>query len=371
MPFNWKDYFYFSRGERQGIVVLLSLAVILGVLPWILPLFVKQEVIPFEPFEMEEINNDSIAVAAAAEPMAKPLFYFDPNTISKDSLLLLGLPEKTAQTILNYRNKVKPFSTPADLKKIYNLDESIYFRLAPFVRIKKEVASITSVEKLNAELHEFDPNTATREELLSLGIPQKVVNTLINFRKKGGRFYKKEDLKLVYGMTDYDYQRLEAFIQISKMDSPSKQDATLVSKPQPDEAKNVVIDINRATPEEWQQLYGIGPGYARRITNFRDKLGGFHSIEQVAKTYGLPDSTFQNIKPHLRMSPIFRKIKINLVTAEELKKHPLLKWKEANTIISYREQHGAFSGKESLLKIRGVKRERLEQLLPYLDFGAQ
>lgn len=61
----------------------------------------------------------------------------------------------------------------------------------------------------------FDPNTASFKELTSLGLSKKVANTLINFRKKGGKFYKKTDLKKVYGLDEEDYDRLEGYIKIS------------------------------------------------------------------------------------------------------------------------------------------------------------
>jgi competence ComEA-like helix-hairpin-helix protein len=59
------------------------------------------------------------------------------------------------------------------------------------------------------------------------------------------------------------------------------------------------VDINSADTTPFIALPGIGAKLAQRIIKFRDKLGGFYSIDQVAETFGLPDSTYQKIKPRL------------------------------------------------------------------------
>ena len=82
--------------------------------------------------------------------------------------------------------------------------------------------------------------------------------------------------------------------------------------------------MNKATIQEWQQLKGIGPYYAKKITAFRQKLGGFASIEQIGTTYKLPDSVYLQIQPHLSLSPVFRGLPINTATIDILAAHPYL-----------------------------------------------
>ncbi|MEK7256097.1 MAG: helix-hairpin-helix domain-containing protein, partial [Bacteroidota bacterium] len=117
------------------------------------------------------------------------------------------------------------------------------------------------------------------------------------------------------------------------------------------------------------KLKGIGTFYAKRIVNFREKLGGFYSIQQVGETFGLPDSTFQKIQPLLQASPVFRKIKVNAATLEELKSHPYFSNFQATVLFNYRQQHGNFTNLESLKKIAAAfKDSDWERLEPYLSF---
>jgi len=114
-------------------------------------------------------------------------------------------------------------------------------------------------------------------------------------------------------------------------------------------------------------LPGIGSKLASRIITFRDKLGGFYSIDQVAETYGLPDSTFQKIKQYLKLdNSLVKKVNINTTTVDELKAHPYFKFSLANPIVAYRNEHGAFTKIEDIKKIMAVTDEIYKKIAPYL-----
>ena len=126
--------------------------------------------------------------------------------------------------------------------------------------------------------------------------------------------------------------------------------------------------IDRADTIKLKKLYGIGLAYARRINRFRDALGGFYNIDQVAATYGLPDSTFQHIKPQLVLSPLFRHLRINQADEETLKAHPYINWKQSPMLIQYRQHHGPYNDLESLKGSMAFSAEELSKLEPYLKF---
>ena len=112
----------------------------------------------------------------------------------------------------------------------------------------------------------------------------------------------------------------------------------------------------------------IGPYYAKKIVVFREKLGGFSSIEQVGTTYNLPDSVFQKIHPHLRYSPIFRPVAINMIPLDSLSQHPFINSRQAKAIINYRANHGVFKNEEDIRKVKVLSKEQLALLKPYLSY---
>ena len=376
-----QQYFYYSRAERNGAFVLALLCAVLFLFPKIYPHLIKSRRVEAEAYREEALAffaelqaADSLEQRPAAEA-----FYFDPNTISRDSLLLLGLPPKTAATIIKYREKVNPFYRPEDLRKVFTLREKDYQRLAPYIRLNAPPAPARQVKMERKEQtapalqpFPFDPNTATEAELARLGLPERLAHNMLKYREKGGHFSQPEALKKIYGMEEEVYRALAPFIEIEDASQPPAPKGKNAGEEYPPAYSQTpspkTIDINTANEQEWQQLYGIGPAYARRIVKFRDKLGGFANIGQVGETYGLADSTFQQIRPHLQLSPVIRKLNINTAAAAALTAHPYLDWRKANAIVNYRAQHGPFKGIGELRKLKALPADVVDRLEPYLEF---
>ena len=239
------------------------------------------------------------------------------------------------------------------------------------------------------ETFAFDPNTASKDDLMRLGLSSRTAQTILNYRAKGGRFYKKEDLKRIYTVRPEDYERLEAYVRIpprqgngryedfsKKADNQGAVAATSFEE-KPFAAQNftkktatATVDINAATVEDWQQIRGIGPGWAKRIVNFREKLGGFTAPQQVAETYGLPDSVFQKMLPQMQSTtPVFRRINLNAATLDEVKYHPYLSSFQATILFNYRTQHGSYADFASVKKVKaGFTDDDWRRLEPYFSF---
>jgi len=223
------------------------------------------------------------------------------------------------------------------------------------------------------ELFNFDPNTITESEWKKLGLGEKTIKTIQNYLGKGGHFYKQEDLQKIYGLHTDEYERLKPYIKIESNISKAN-DNFIVSKSKDEiqpakvyAARYSIIDVNNADTTAFISLPGIGSKLAARIVTFRDKLGGFYSVEQIGETYGLPDTTFQKIKQWLKLdNPSIKKININTATVDELKDHPYIKFSIANPIVAYRNEHGLFSKVEDIKKVMAVTDEIYKKIMPYL-----
>lgn len=382
-----KNYFYYSRSERNGVIVLLCLCLLLLFLPALLSLFsgkvstdfttFKSQIVSLEFFfAQEKIPNSAIN----EEKTNIDLVEFNPNTATKEKLEALGLSPKIAQTILNYRSKGGFFRQTNDLKKIYGLTDADFARISPYVVFENEqkIAAKSRQEtpqyapQIALNLHFFDPNIAPENELLGMGLSQNIVTVLSNFRHKGGFFKKKEDFQKIYGVTPELYRIVEPYLQINdyQLKTNSNKNAIITNtysiKPlNPPK----LIDLNDATEADLLELRGIGRTFAARIVEYRTRLGGFVRAEQLKEISGIADSTYQQILPLL--NPIttasVRKFKINRVAVEEFR-HPYITRKQAEIVIRYRTNHSIFTKIEDLQKVGIMSNEGLERLRPYLDF---
>jgi competence protein ComEA len=163
------------------------------------------------------------------------------------------------------------------------------------------VSDTTVEDTVTKTVFYFDPNTLDEDGFAKLGLNQKTIHTLINYRSKGGYFKTPEDIRKIYGLSKADADRLIPYVRIA---SSGKKQTTVTKNEQPATAQSEThqlkkININTATAEDWKAFPGIGDVIANRIVKYRTSMGGFKSVEQVGKTYGLSDSVFQQIKPYL------------------------------------------------------------------------
>jgi competence protein ComEA len=214
----------------------------------------------------------------------------------------------------------------------------------------------------------FDPNTLDAAGWQKLGIKDKTIASMQKYISKGGRFREPEDLNKVWGLRDDEKERLIHYVRIVGQAQPAYTNNYTPYEKKPYEKKVIAaVDVNSGDSSAFDALPGIGGGFSRRIINFRNKLGGFYKVEQVAETFGLPDSVFQKIKPLLKISGNdVKKLNVNTAKEEELKAHPYIRWQLAKVITEYKKQHGDFKQLEDLKKIMVIDVETYNKISPYL-----
>jgi len=356
----FKDYFKFSKVERRGTVILIICILFFILIPKFYPvLFPHSNHIDYSKMASVIAKWDSLK--PDTDTIEVELFVFNPNTATQKDLLKLGLPYKVVKNIIGYRTKRSPFSKKEQLRQVWDMTDSLYQRIEPFVNLSQEREDKNLSFATSPKMFDFDPNTVTQTELLQLGLSKKVAASWINWRNKGAVFYKKEKVKKVYGLKEADYNRLEPYIVIQR-NFPNADEI-----PKSYEQRAIKIDVNTATAEEFIALKGIGEKTAARIVKFRNALGGFTSIKQVSETWGLPKETFYNLQPQFSITKNdIQTLNINTATPKELSKHPYLNWKQANAIVNYRTQNGNFEQVKDLkniVVIDGILYDKIESYL--------
>lgn len=290
-------YFGFNKRERNGLLILSALVLILFIVRMVLPSFSKQQevlITKVEPIVKEEqsvtIKDTSIQVTTVEakkdsltnEP--NKLFAFDPNTVTVEDAVKLGFSKKTAQTLEKYRSKGGKFKSKEDLKKLYGVSEKLYAKIESYILIEvkpKEEVTKTVPKFEKASSKQIDINTADSTQFLSLPmIGPAMTKRILKFRNSLGGFYKIEQLREVYGMQDSVFTLIQPRLIIS---------TTSVKK----------INVNFASYEEMKKHPYLNHIVASTIVAYRQKHGAYKSINDLKNVGTINDELLAKLSNYL------------------------------------------------------------------------
>ena len=260
--------------------------------------------------------------------------------------------------------------------------------------IQEQVSEYQKDKSLNEEtkttiiLKAFDPNIADSATFVSLGLKPYIAKNIIKYRNKGGKFRKPDDLAKIYGLSDYDFNRLKPYIQIQserqfvqiqqvtmKNDTAnemsfSKKENIFSTQKQEKIMLGTTVDINSADTTTLKTVPNIGSSFALRIVKYREILGGFYTLEQVKEIYGVNDDLFLKISPYISITenPKIQPIAVNQSSLDRLKAHPYLNFYQAKVIIELRRKKGKVGDLSELAMFEEFTEKDLNRLKFYLSF---
>ena len=311
---EFKDLFSVPAGERNGIVLLMSLCFLASgwvvYQQYIAPDEVKDKAaleVAWAQLQADEgssIGGDQRSDRQAVDEKLV-LFKFDPNHLPLEQWVALGLSERQASSILRYEAKGGQFRTKRDVAKMFVVDAELFARWEPFILL---------------------PDSFTKK-------------------------------------TFADRQRYPEYM---RSDSVTR---SFTDRPARSFAK-ALVEINSADTSQLVEVRGIGPAFARGIVKYRDRLGGFHSLDQLNEVYILRDKpeAVAELRSRLLLDTLMvRRFPVNSFTAEELGPHPYAGWKVAKALVAYRKLHGPFRSVADIKNCALVSDSVYRKLAPYLS----
>ena len=263
-------------------------------------------------------------------------------------------------------------------ESLHNLDSLLALRQAAIEQQQQQQAEKSQEE---AELHPFpfNPNTLTEEEWLQMGLTDRQVRNIMNYKAKGGKFYSKNDLGKLYTISEEEFAQLEPFIVLpevsrgkntkSTSQSGVSTGSTTAASTPPEKKAIPIVDLNTVDSTTLVELPQIGPYTAVRIIEFREKLGGFVDKEQLHDVKGMDDARFAAIQPYINLGAVeIRKVDVNRADFKTLVHHPYLSYEQVKRIVNQREKRGMIKNwaqLEALLKEEGEVNPLLEQYVKY------
>lgn len=295
---SWlRAFFTLNKSEQRGIIVLVILIILMGALNLSLPLFFSESQNDFS--EHKELIDG----------------FIDEQNRLEDSINKVNLENRDIVNLETARNKLTPFP--------------------------------------------FDPNQLPKELWKKLGLIDSQITTIKNYEAKGGKFYKKEDLRKIYTITEYEYFVLEPFIRIKKKRKPN----AIILKS---------VNLNTVDSSLLVSNLGFSPELAKRTIAYRNLLGGFSNVAQIKEVYGITDSTYSRIRNYLKVDQeLINRIDINNVEFKELLSHPYFDFNLTKAIITARNKTGSFDDLEQLKLIDSINDSVFSKVSYYLYIRPQ
>ena len=259
---------------------------------------------------------------------------------------------------------------------LHNLDSLLALRQAAIEAQQQQQAEKPQEV---TELHPFpfNPNTLSEEEWLRMGLTDRQVRNIMNYKAKGGKFYSKNDLGKLYTISEEEFAQLEPFIVLpevarsasGKTSSKKQETPSFEEKVKPEKKVIPVVDLNTVDSTTLVELPQIGPYTAVRIIEFREKLGGFVDKAQLRDVKGMDSARFAAIEAYILIGePETRKIDVNRADFKTLVNHPYLNYEQVKRIVNQREKRGMIKNwaqLDALLKEEGEVNPLLEQYVKY------
>lgn len=386
LPEEIKELFSFSRTERNGLLILfLIIVLVVGARVYINYSLSSENQMPDTARFASEIAEFRKALEKKDDPEyisrldkyiierydSIQLFRFNPNTVSKEQWKELGLSEKQIQTIMNFRAKGGKFYDKNDFRRMYGIRTRQYLILEPYIDLPEHYypssyRQYSSSYKSSGygddafepdSLFMFDPNKATSEQLEALGLSYKQASAVINYRKSGGNFRKKSDFKKIYTISEKEYSALEPYI-----DLPNEKPLGNM------ESESELVDINALSEQEFRQLDDKFWQYnARNIVKYRNLLGGYVHPDQLLEVYGVKKFYYEKVKDQIALIETApAQLRINFASEEELARHPYIRDYDAEAIVQFRDKNGPFKRVSDIRKHKLVSETSYQKIQAYL-----
>ena len=342
---------FFSDREIRAVTIFVPLAAVLIVaLTLIRPKADPEQARLVEREFEERTSADSIVM--------RP---FDPNTATFEELRRLGLSKYEAVGLIKYRSGGKVFRIPEEITLCYTISDSLYRRLEPWIRIGRKYAIAPQEFRKGRIIPNPQPpqpfriDTVSARYLQAIGaLSKRQAESFIRWRDLSG-IYDMEELRACYVIDDSVATALEPYVIFPERKAPP------IDEP---------VELNTADSATLRSVVGIGEKTVVTILNYRERLGGFVRVEQLAEVPGVTESNYEKILKQIYCDSCkIRKIDINFASQKTLGLHPYITAPMLRKILRQRQLKGGWSTAEELIEQNIMTRKEAARLAPYLEFG--
>lgn len=375
----------FTEEQRRGLIVAVPLLLIVVLLSVLVER--RAEPLLLTPRDGSLTETDSVVM--------RP---FDPNVAEYEELRRCGVPHTAAVGIVRWRRYGKVYRMKEDVALCTGVDDSLYAVLKPYIVIgdeyavqpRREGSPYASKRRPYSEraddapvtdgrgvieLRPFSLDTVSAAFLVGVGFSPRQAEVVLRYRDASGSIRSEEQFRRCYVVSERMADRLVPYIVFTAEEAPTVDDAEAEDAERGGSvvttrgAARALVEINTADSVGLLSVRGIGPKSVTAIMRYRELLGGFYSVKQLAELDVVTESNYERILTQICCDSCkISKIDINFADPKELIRHPYVSAKALRRIVKQRQLKGGWSGIEEMIDDDIFDREEAARLAPYLRF---
>tara|TARA_R110002072_G_scaffold24063_7_gene82373 strand:- start:51 stop:1124 length:1074 start_codon:yes stop_codon:yes gene_type:complete len=350
-----KEFFTYTKNQRNGIVLLLGLVIAFFAIQLFWDFRQEEEFLDTREFEKQIVEWETANAQMAKKEFQENLFSFDPNTVSRSDLKKLGMASHQIAVLINFRSKGGVFKNPDDLFKIYGIDSNWVYSVKEFVHIQKQLPK-NHYPQLS--LSPFNPNTVLKDQLLEMGFSHSQAKGFLAYRKGLGKFKSVSDIYKVYSLDSSFVQNIKSYLIFEEKDSLDLKEVV--------QKKN----LNELDTLQIYKIQGIPTFLLKRIIKYRNQLGGYYSLDQLWEIYGMDDKIYQSLIEQVYVDQGFIvPMNVNELGFKELLKHPYLNFEQVKSIVNFRKKVRPFNSIDELNELELINDSLFTKIANYLEVG--
>ena len=277
---RFSTYFYFSKSQRSGLLVLLVLIVVLQTIYFCVDFSLPIKENP-EKEKWLAVQTGIDSLKSTMSIKGSKLYPFNPNFISDYKGYKLGMTVVEIDRLLSFRKQNKFVNSAEEFQKITQVSDSLLGVIAPYFKFPDWVKQKTkwktfpnsnySTFAKKEKLIVIDINIATSEELVKVyGVGEVIAQRILSYKESLGGFVAMEQLNEVWGLSPEVLANLNKQFKVKSMTGIKK------------------VDVNNASIKELAQFPYFKYTVAKQIVIYRSMNGTINSVDDLIKIKNFP-----------------------------------------------------------------------------------
>ncbi len=294
MPKKIPPYLVFTKEQRNGIVVLFILILLLQLVNYF---------VDFSPFTKENPEKKEwLALQSELDSLKQnqpvssyKIHPFNPNFITDFKGYKLGMSVEQIDRLLAYRKQNKFVNSAKEFQKVTGVSDSLLKTMEPYFKFPDWVNKKTATSEFKSNWVDYsknksdvkpkvviiDVNLATKDDFMKVyGIGDAISNRILKQRDLLGSFVSMEQMSDIWGLSPEVIEKLN-------------QQFTIIGKPNPKK-----ININQASIKELGQFPYFRYPISKNIVSYRS-MNGDIKIEDLTKIKEMPNDKIKIIALYL------------------------------------------------------------------------